>query len=207
MPRPKAPRGVDGWLVEPLRIADRKMMIEAGREMAVLANLAPSEVRPLLARVKEALEIYPGLSAHGHIPSPSSQLVAIRALADRVRGLKADLQSLDPTVRDALTMAGADRLVLFSHLDKLERATSIVVRRLDGVESRGKPPDSARSLVVDIVAAAFHDVESGPPGDYADRLRQFIVAACSLQPEISLPRVDRILDLVSPSVKVPRSSP
>ena len=57
-----------------------------------------------------------------------------------------------------------------------------------------------------LLALAYQGTARVAADEYTEHLRDFLITACQLVPSIPVPREDRILDLVPPSLKVPRST-
>ena len=125
--------------------------------------------------------------------------------------MKRAIDQLDSRTREALQGVppdGFDLATLRRLLDGFDRAITIVDQRLERADdSRGSDPQEARRLVLLLVARAYQEATTiDEPSEYLEALQECLESSCTLA-GIDLPRSDRLLDLLPPSVKVPRKTP
>lgn len=219
MPRAKPRRGPGAVIVAPLKLARTPNNIEAVQTCYDLAWLEPTSqsAKSFWRRVGETLEAAPAWKTlEADSPRPASERASLARVSAPIANLKAAMEDLAADTLTRLYIAGADTQALRGQLDAFERAITIAEFELQGVhlrkgkwarvkpvESRGAAPQRWRRITVNLLAATFQEYEQGPSDDYAERLRNFLLAAATLI-DLDLPRPDRVLALVNAPLKVHR---
>ena len=209
MPRAKQRRGLDGCVVQPFQLPDTPANRTGVETCIRLAGLSPRTTRAsrFWHDIGDVLERSRALETlEAEIPRPASERAALNQLESALSALTSAIDDLDAMTRDRLAFARADLVELRRQSEACDRAITIADRAVAAQESRGAAPRRARRTAVNWLAEVFQTHEEGHAHDYAERLQDVLIEAATLG-GISMPRADRVLALVSPSLKVPRRIP
>lgn len=219
MPRAKPRRRWAGGWVHGLGLAKTPAVKAAMLKLGKLARVEPGvSYLKLCKAVDAALSNYPGATKLDGAPRPANQRAALDHMTPHVQALRRAVDDLDTRTSNLLDIAALrpvaadaprrpvtlDLMVLREQLRLLAATITVVDGRLAGAsDSRGAEPQDGLRYILGRLATSFQNLEGGKAQDYQDRLRDFLVGACAIG-TVPLPRKDRVLDLLDPSVKVPR---
>ncbi len=169
MPRPRLKRGSPAWSARPHVLSE-----SAEKELAGLLGLddpsAPDSKRAseALREIERWLGFYPGaVQAHVKVPRSADYRAILPPIEAGATGLVSKLGGLNPWMRDALEVRGANVASLEEALTELRDATSSTIGDIGSGESRGKPKDIAFRVLIGKLRRVFIRYYAG--GDFRRR--------------------------------------
>lgn len=177
-------------------------------KLAEAAGLDPRErPRAFWTKTSYALAGYVAVASVNKWPRPAHQVAGLAPIAESAAALATSLRQLDDASRLALRNIGfpGDLDALADDLGSVAGAARATVRTLQARNSRHRPIDHARGMVIQDLAAIFAEyatVES--TSEYRTGLAEYIRAALAAA-HIPVPRSDRKLLALVPSRLYPEA--